>query len=259
MIITDRIRIFVGVILWILYFLLINFEPTMASVFFAFLLGSSFLYYLDKKKTLFLEKPGNNRLKSVVMAVVAYAAFIFSSAVVLGFLKLTGTISAGSVIDVYSQFLGSMMAQYSPALAGNVFLTFVSWGWLIPPIETFAFFIVLFELLTDYFFKTHISIKDPKTWMAGLAVAIGFVLFHLTSKGITNTPALIMTLIFALISVILVLMTHQALEAVIFHIMVNSISIIVSMHILATISPMIIAIIIGFIIYLIIRNLKVRL
>lgn len=248
-----------GFVIWILYFLLVNFEPTMANIFIGIFIGSIILFQSDKIKTFVFERPGNNKLKSVGKALIAVAAFYIISAVVLGILKLTGTLSIESTAALYSDFLGSMMAQYSPALADSAFFTLVSWGTQIPIVESFAFFVVLFEFLVNIVFKEHPNIKKVKTWFAAIIVSGVFMYFHMTAKGIGNDPALLMTFIFALISVVLVMITKQALEAVIFHIVVNSSAIIIGMKLTTVFaSPLIIIIGVSVIIYFAIRNVKLN-
>jgi membrane protease YdiL (CAAX protease family) len=60
-------------------------------------------------------------------------------------------------------------------------------------------------------------------------VSIIFMAFHISAKGLTNNPALIMTFLFGAVSGILVLMRGQLLEAICLHIITNTVSVYMSL------------------------------
>lgn len=253
--IARNMIIFFGMLL---LFTMLNFDPAMSSVFFAILILGAIVIFSDKKVEIHLEKPGNNRLKSVAIAIGAYVAFMCISLLFLGLTKLGGPLSLSTSIKIYAEWIGSLMAQFSPALVDNPFLVLISWGLIIPVAETFTFFNSFFEWFCEVF-KVNLSRPGFKVWLIMLLTSAIFTLFHITAKGLENNAGLLMTFIFGFVSMILVLFTGQVLEAIILHIITNSTSIIFSTGLLPTItSPWVLAIGIAIILYFAIRNIELR-
>lgn len=236
----QKSRFIIGVVLWILLFLLINFDSSLGNVFVAILIGAAWLFTSDNRRFLFIEKANNNRAKSLMLVAIGYAAFMISSFIALAFLGYMDGGGITSLNTIYGQFLASLMAQYSPILAENLLLVFLSWGTIIPIVESFSFFQVLLEFLCDYVFKTkRISIYSFKSWLAVLFVAGVFTFFHITAKGLENDPAFVMTFLFAVISGALVLYTGQSFEAIILHIVNNSAALLISGQVVAGVSAVV--------------------
>jgi hypothetical protein len=115
-------------------------------------------------------------------------------------------------------------AQTTPALANSFLLTLLGWGFIVPQIETDAFFATLFEYLADLF---KISLKQVSAILIILITSIAFIfsLFHLTAKGVTNNAALSLTFIFAIISLFIVMQEKQTKTAVFFHMIANTLAV----------------------------------
>lgn len=203
---------------------LINFDYTMGTIFVAMFLISMVLQALDKNVSYVFEKPGNKKLNSILYMAGAYAIFI------LVIMLLSNLPGLGSTIEFYSQQMSTFFSQYSkPALAGSVPLSLLFWGLLIPIGETILFFVKLPEAIFDSIGISYGRLDDSRTWAAIIISVATFTVFHVTAKGITNTQALMTTAIFGLISVLLVLKLRQAIEATLFHILTNTIAVLVSM------------------------------
>lgn len=238
----------------ILLFTLINFDPSFSTIFLAIILVGAFIFSTDKKPEILLEKPGNNRITSLAIVGAGFVGFYVLSFIVLNIFGL----STASIFSIYADWLGSLMAQFSPALADNPWLILLAWGALIPFSETFTFFGVVFEWLVEIF-KSKFDPKQLRVWMIMLIIAGIFTLFHITAKGFENNPALIMTYIFGFISLTIVLYRKQLFEAVWLHIVINSTAIIFSRDLLPVItSPFVLAGILMVVIYLAIRKIKIR-
>jgi len=57
-----------------------------------------------------------------------------------------------------------------------------------------------------------------------IILAFVFVLFHLTAKGLTNTPALIVVFIMMLISLIMIVIFGETRQAIYMHIIANTVA-----------------------------------
>jgi len=239
----------------VIIFMLINFDPSFGQVFSAMLLLAAMMFTTDKTKTFFIEKPGVNRLKSMAIALGAYITFIISSYLVLGALKVAGMQTVEDAFTNYSLYLASLYSQYAPALADSVFWLIIGFGIVIAFTETY-YFAVLYEFLGDYL-KINWRRKGIKTILLAIAVGIIFALFHLTSKGLANDAALIMTGIFGLISILLILYTGQMLEAILLHIITNTTAVLTNAGV-TILSPLVIGVGIAVVLFFIITKLPKR-
>src|SRR3990167_4611382 len=63
------------------------------------------------------------------------------------------------------------------------------------------------------------------TMISFLAISYGFMFYHLSAKGLNNTPALISVFVFGFVSLAVVKIEKQGLGAVLMHIINNSVAI----------------------------------
>lgn len=242
----------------VLLFFLTNMDPSMSSVFSFILIIGFILYWTDKTVNIRLEsKP--NRVRSVAVALVAYFVFVVVSAFVLSGLKLIPSFSFTSAASTYSQYLASLFSSYSPALAGNALAVIVAWCVVIPIVETFAFFGGYLEWLSEKF-NVPLAKRGPRFVLVVILVAVIFMLFHLTAKGVSNNPGLIMTAIFGLVSGVLVFYTGQLLEAILLHIFTNTIGVLstpaIGLAVGATVPMWLIIALVGIALYYIVVHVK---
>lgn len=233
----------------VLTFFLLNFDSNMATVFIAILIAGAYIYFTDKFVILHVEKANNSRIISVAIAFAAYFGFLGVSAIVLKTLNIVGVFSFTSTADIYAQYIGSLYASFSPALADFTPFIVIAWGIIIPIVETFSFFGGYFEWFTEIF-NAQIKLRAIRPYLVIILVSIIFMAFHLTAKGLTNNTGLLMTFFFGIVSCVLVLWRGQLLEAILLHIITNTTSILMSKGISLG-SPFFIgAIIVGVLIYL---------
>jgi len=251
-------RVVGGFLIIILLALWINFDPTLASLFFAMVLGAFILVTTDTVKTFKIEsKP--NKLKSLMFGVVGYITFLLSSMLTLSFLQKTSLVSNYSILnvaDAFAQTQSVMMSQVAPALADNVWLTVLAFAILIPITETWSF-TVFFEFLSERFpgFK-QVSKTSLRTWLLVSIISLMFMFYHLTAKGLTNNDALIMVFLFGLVSWGMVVIEGQSLGAIIMHMIANGIAVFSMYGISLLASPILVWIVVGAIIYYLFNSKK---
>jgi hypothetical protein len=223
---------FLGIIL---LFLLLTFDPLLGQIFlFATVLGAVLwlIDYTTGTITYPIEKASNSRIKSLIISLGAVVAFYVISSLVLPLvspaLKL---LNIGAIASLYS--------QYTPVFAGNVYLTSIAYSLLIPIAESFLFFVVYYEFFDDRI-KDH-GFKDIKTWGKFLIVSALFMVYHIQSKYSLGkegfSAALLMVFIMAMISLILVKYTKQGIEAINFHVILNTVAIVMSLNLITAMGP----------------------
>jgi len=197
----------------------------MALVYFIILVCDKWWYDDDNFVSIPFERTADNRVSTFVTTAVFYAIFIIASIFVLGMT---------SIGKQYSSMMGiqNLLATSVPILQGNKIFTLLSWGIVIPIIETRVFFGRIYEGLAahakDYLGKEiPVDRITPATIGLMIFVSALFTLFHISSKGM-ETPALMVTFIFAMLSLIFVTVSHELKGPSLLHIITNSISVIKS-------------------------------
>lgn len=208
-----------------LLFLLLVFDQQVAMIYLLMLTAYFIWYSFDDKITIPIEKTVQSRFMSVLWAVGIYSGFILLSTTLSTFFSLEGGQTAFSIIDI--------LAAQTPVLAGNKILTFLAWGFVISIIETAFFFGVLFEGLAynlGKFMRVGPISTDFKqfsiyTWMVIAFVSIIFTAYHFQARGLTDTTGLFITFLFAVVSLLTVTFFGQTREAILFHVISNSIAV----------------------------------
>jgi len=215
-----------------LLFLLLSFDRDMAMIYILIMVGDFIWWRFDRNITFPIEKTTTNRLSAVLEAGIATALFfLFSSMAVKVFAveALPAGVNINSILELY--------AASTPILQGNVFLTIVGWGFLIPVIETIFFNGTLLEGLTVFAekqFGTRVSLQkfSIPLFLVILFVATLFTLFHLTAKNLSSIPLLI-TFIFSIISSVLVIRNQEIKQAIMLHMTVNTLAVLSSLGLLS--------------------------
>lgn len=226
----TRESYFKGSVLFLL-FLLLAFDRDMAMIYILIIVGDFLWWRFDKNITFPVEKRTDNRLGALLEAGIAAAAFfIFSTLAITAF--AVEPLPAGGFINAILQ----LYATSTPVLQGNILLTIVGWGILIPVIETIFFNGTLLEGLAtvaEKQFNTKISFKKFSfaLIMVVLTVATLFTLFHLTAKNLASIPLLI-TFIFSVISSVLVIRNGEIKQAILLHIIINSMAVLSTLNLL---------------------------
>lgn len=246
----------------VLGFLLFNFDERLGSSY-AILLFGYFLYWIyDKQHSIQIEKT-RNRIKTVVLAIGGCLGFLFISTITL---KIIDTIkptllnlsATGFTFTSYPSAL-DLFSQAQLIFEGNVFLTIVTYGFLIALIESIFFGGFLAEYLGDLFRIGKLNFLNAKTWALFFIIAGSFVFYHATSKGISNNSALIMVFVFMLVSlIILVLEGGQLMAMVLMHIISNTMAILTRFGYVGTTMPLIVIGIIGIVFLYLSKGVKLN-
>lgn len=212
-------RFIYGIALLFFIFARVNFDADLGTIFAFMAVFNLVIFSLDKFPTIFIEKT-RNLGRSLLLAVLAYVGFIGISIVTLPFLKgalqITQAITLTSVLDILIE------TQQTLALEGFIPLQFVAFGVLVPVVET-GMLGTFLELLKDRF-KINIRELSFQTISLFVGLALMFVIFHLSSKGVTNFPALWMVGLFAMVTFVLIFIEGQLMAAMLFHIIANSLA-----------------------------------
>ena len=192
-------------------FLLINFNPSLAIVYLGMMLISAQVYFEDPKLEYPLRKPTTSHLSAIMWAAGTYIIFNFSSQIVF------------PLFDIQSKSFIDIMASTLPAFAGSTLLFIAAYGFMIPQVETVFFHVRAFEKLKEIAQKKGYNTSTLQIQIA-LAVIImaGWVIFHITAKGVTANDSLIVTALFSLYSSALVIYFKEGLQAVYLHIINNT-------------------------------------
>ena len=211
-----------SILLILFLFLSVNFDPNVGFLFTLILLGDFMWFMFDKNIELPFERDPTSpetRLVGIILGIGLGLSFITFGNILLNFLGVTQS---------FVNFFGAT----TPPLQSSVTVTFVTWAFLIPAVETPFFFGRLLERTLD-FVTSRLGMAASKkfdvtnfgTWWAILIVSGLFMLFHLAAKGISNTDLLIVTFVFGIVSCWVSLYFRQLRENVIMHATVNTLSV----------------------------------
>lgn len=212
-----------------LLFLLLAFDREMAMIYILIIVGDFIWYRFDPKITFNLERTTANRFSSLIEVGIATILFFLISTATM---TLAG-VNLPSNFQSAVQSVLTLLATTTPILAGNKILTVIGWGFLIPIIETSFFNGRLLEGLTTFAekrFGIRISLQKMSTQllMVFITVAAFFTLFHITAKNLSST-ALLITFIFSMISSYLVVKNQELKQAVLFHMVVNTLAVLAAL------------------------------
>lgn len=213
----------------ILIFLLLAFDQQLGMIFILILVVDFIWQFFDKDISYPIEKSRTNRGKTFFIAAAASIVFIFSTSFLLQL--FTGSVfSTQSIID--------LLATNTPVLQGNVFLTIIGWGILIPIIESSLFHGSILEGIMTFFRRQFPGIKfrmdEINFWtiLASVFVSALFLLFHVQAKNLENIP-LLLTFIFSMFASIITIKTGEKKGAIIMHSIINLTAILGSLGLLS--------------------------
>lgn len=220
---TTRDHYFKWIIIFLL-FLLLSFDRDLAMIYILIMIGDYIWFKSDNFISFPLWRRATSSAKIMIEAAAAFGAFLFISTVLLGVFSPQSLIGSGVFGSAQSIF--QLLATSTPVLQGSKILTFISWGILVPIIETTFFNGRLLEGITTYaedVVGKKISLKKISGTLLFIMVIVAslFTLFHITAKGITTIPLLI-TFIFSILSSLLVVRQQELSGAITLHIATNS-------------------------------------
>jgi membrane protease YdiL (CAAX protease family) len=207
-----------------LIFLVVNFDPDMAIVFSLMIIADYIIFKDDNFVSYPFEKTTANRFDSLLVTLIIFAGFIFIQSVILRLLTPSITTTSQSI-----KTLLNLYSSTTPALANNMILSIIALGIIVPFVETRFFFSRIFEILADKF-KITGQLNDKMTWILAVFIGAIFAVYHLTARrcgaaATCQNAALLVTFVFGVISVLMVAHYKESKQAVLFHILANTISI----------------------------------
>ena len=214
--------------------LFLVFDTSLATIYWI-LIGGDFIFYYfnyreDKVIQFPIERRTDNRLKSLISALVAYAVFLLVSTLLVRTISPMA-ISEGGLLSILK-----LMASSVPIFSGSIILSEYAFGIMVPAVESSLFFGRILEKMVSVFSKRS---GQRVTWdkfnipmMMSIIFCTGlFIIYHLQSKGIENVPLLI-TGIFGFVSCILVIKDQELKSAILLHVISNSMVILSSFNII---------------------------
>lgn len=160
--------------------------------------------------------------------------FVVFVAVLSGYLAL---VFGGQLIVSYAQkipivdLLKLLASTAAPAFSQSTLINFFTFVVLVSFVETQGLFVRGFDLVVTFFnkvFGSNLEINKenlfkPSMWLIIFGISFMFLLLHTTAKGITNSSALILVFLMAVISLVLVCWFQEARIPILFHVTCNAI------------------------------------
>ena len=218
---------------FLLVFIVVNFEFGVGTTFALLLFLSVYIRITDKKVSFKVVKNKVDWGKTALYVLGAYASLIIISSLVLPVIawlfKLTfKEVGLLATVNFIIQTKAALFSQITPALVGSLFLIFLTWAILIALVETITILGRGFEFTADVAKIKRLKLSNKRLWLVMIIVSTVFMLFHLTALGVTDALSLTTVFLFGFISVILVVLTGQLLEAILFHVLANTVAILSS-------------------------------
>lgn len=210
----------------VLLITLIAFNLQIGIIYISMVVFDWMIYYYASDQKIYspipLERNQKDRLFNLITSVGVFVAFYFAVA------YLSMSVFAVATKGSYLSNLGQIIAQTfsaTPILYGSDYLKLVVWGILIPVVETRFFFRTLMQWGTTTFAKTSLptSIFSFKAVWVSSFWGMLFMIFHIAAKGITDNKALFITFLFGFASVMCVIYFKEAIQAIILHILWNTV------------------------------------
>ncbi|KKN48135.1 hypothetical protein LCGC14_0655790 [marine sediment metagenome] len=219
---VKEITITIIAFIWLL-FVATNVNIQLGQTYLHFTLGSLALLIIgitifDKRLSITFQKQPGGQLKAILWGLGGWIVLLITAVIVLKFIDPSQA-KISAVIG--------LMGATTPALATSKIANLLTFGIAIAYVET-----ILWARLMEFFadlFHIDISIKSVRMIFSALMVLIvilslAFVFFHLTAKGITNSPALAIVFVMMMISLIMVAIFQEIRQAVYMHIWANTVA-----------------------------------
>jgi hypothetical protein len=215
-----------------LIFLVVNFDPDMAFVFSLMIIADFLIFKDDRIVSYPFERTTSNRFISLLETLIVFAGFIFLQTIILRLLTPSIQTTAQSI-----KTLLSLYATTTPALQGNIILTIIAFGIIVPFVETRFFFARLYEIMADRF-KVGGGLRNRFNWIIAIFIGVIFAIYHLTARrcGSATTcqnALLFVTFIFGTLSTLMVIHYKENKQAVFLHVFANLIAVLFSLGLLS--------------------------
>ena len=213
--------IYIAITFFTLLFVATNVNTALGTIYLMFVLGG--LGFLTVARTFFnvgtnipFQKQPGGAIKAFGWGILAWGILLVVSSFLMKWIDPTQA-SLGAIITI--------LGATTPALASSKIANFLTFGFVIPFAET-QLWARLMEFIADVF---HIDIskqsyKKISTIVLIVLLSAGFMVFHITAKGITSTASLAVVFVMMVISLIMVTIFQETRQAVDFHIVANSVA-----------------------------------
>ena len=196
-------------------FLAINFDNTLGLIYSIFITIIALVALWNKKIDFPLARKGKGAWEPIIVGVLSFAGFTLLSIFIFG-------LFSSVPLNIASIF--SLLGSTIPALATSQIMTFISYGLFIPFVESVAF-VLVFEAFSEQVLKAKFTGKrdfNVKTIFSMLLLALAFVGFHMTSKGVGNFLALGLVALMMIVTIVISIFQRELRAAIYFHILLNS-------------------------------------
>ncbi len=204
-----------------LLFVATNVNVTLGQTYLWFTGGILFLLVIDqvifnKDVHITFQKSPGGTFKSILIAFGGWIALLLSSVFIMKFVDPTKA-SLNAVIN--------LMGATTPALATSKIANLLTFGVAIAFVETQLWSRAL-EFFSDLFGMqvNKNSLKKIGFIFLIVILSLVFMVFHLTAKGVTNLPALVIVFVMMFISLLIVTWTEETRGAVYLHIFANTVA-----------------------------------
>ena len=213
-----------------LEFLIINYDVKLANIFLGMIFGSGILFFLTPIRFTHNAKP-NNTFQAIINASIGVGIILIATLVLSTlFQGFLGSTQEFSILSNGFSSLGIekiIPESTQQIFAKSAFLTILTFGVVIASIET-RFLGNLYESLANVF-KVNLDSgtafgifpTDKKVIALTVIISALFVAYHFNAKGVTNNVALLITFLFAFVSLEMIRRTKEMESATYLHVFNN--------------------------------------
>ena len=214
----EEPRIFL-VLIGFLIFLALVFNLDLALLYGFMLTAVIIIWLIPEFRPTNLINSVKGNTKEAFLKGLMYQFIFFAIIYAIGFVvKLQVFESFGTFLDAQSAaFIG---AAQSPAFAESSILTILSFGFLIPIIETLFIVSVMYVIIKSLNINT--DLRNPWIYVVFTFLASVALWFHATAKGVDNNFGLASTFVFFFLTCFFALRDRESESVVHFHIINNT-------------------------------------
>ncbi len=200
------------------FFIQTNVSPALGNVYIGLTVSAVAIALIDSlygTKEIKLVNPSNDWVTVAFVAVIGYLVLIFGGKFII---SLTEVIPISEILN--------LLASSAPVFSQSAIINYITFAIVIAYIETYALFIVGYDLLASMF-KVRIdksNLTNPKLWLIIFGISLLFLMLHVTAKGIDNQSTLVIVFFMAVISLVLTTIYKDGRPALILHILANGIA-----------------------------------
>jgi len=200
------------------FFIASNVDFQLGNLYGTLAIGGLIIAIIDyqfAKREIPLVNPNNSWIAALGIAVVGYFVIIIGGQLVV---KL---FSGVPITDVLK-----LLEATSPIFSNSVVLNKITFGIMVAYLETYAIFVVFYDLLASMF-NVQIStknLKNPKLIAIIIGLTLFFTILHATAKQL-DQASLVIVAFMGLVSLIIITITKEGRTAILTHTIANSLSV----------------------------------